>query len=140
LLDHKSKNNIIKKLNPDLHFKSNFSVVKNLSNGVQLGSMKEGKSNKFASFLVDEPDDLMELEPDLIPSTRKLGVHNSIKNKTKNKLNISDFNSKTSAGSVEYYQLEDPSVIGRAREILRVSNINDPVKMFKNGKPLKIKN
>ena len=61
-------------------------------------------------------------------------------NKTKNKLNISDFNSKTSAGSVEYYQLEDPIVIGRAREILRVSNINDPVKMFKNGKPQKIKN
>jgi len=63
------------------------------------------------------------------PSNNQLNrIEKFVKKNTKNKLNLPDFNRRTSKGLIEYYKLEDPSVIERAKDILRVSRINNPVK------------
>lgn len=57
------KNKVIRELNPNFHHKTNFNVIKNLSNGVMLGSIKTNTLRPLQNFLNDEPDDLMELDP-----------------------------------------------------------------------------
>lgn len=68
-----------------------------------LGSIKAGNNKPYNSFLNDEHDELMELDPGdpLNPYIRQVGMNKYVKNKIKNSLNISDFNGKTSKGLVE---------------------------------------